>query len=304
MALADLLEQEPQRTGQLVAQDRLVHEAGRACLAVEVASVERGPTAVGPLGQVGQKNMGMKGGIAEATGAVPEGSGHEAVCSLDVDSTMSPTDVTGVALQVRDGGVNASLVAVDHGLGGVRVTQSPYQGHRLGRRQREVEPGKACRRRAQRFVPSRAHAGQHGSKVLDLDPALQADLCRPTPEPPAGRFPDIQVVVLGAIQDLFERYDLLLTPTLAVPPFDNADDGNTVGPSEINGEEVDPLLGWCLTYPINYTGHPAASVPAGFTTEGLPIGMQIVGQRFADETVLAASATFERMRPWHDSYPR
>jgi len=153
--------------------------------------------------------MGMKGGIAEATGAVPEGSGYEAVCSLDVDSTMSPTDVTGVALQVRDGGVNASLVAIDHGLGGVRVTQSPYQGHRLGGRQREVEPGKACRRRAQRFVPSRAHAGQHGSKVLGLDPARQADLCRPTLEPPAGRFPDIQVIVLGAVQDLFEVVGLL-----------------------------------------------------------------------------------------------
>jgi Asp-tRNA(Asn)/Glu-tRNA(Gln) amidotransferase A subunit family amidase len=108
--------------------------------------------------------------------------------------------------------------------------------------------------------------------------------------------------VFDAIQDLFERYDLLLTPTLAVPPFDNADDGNTVGPSEVNGEEVDPLLGWCLTYPFNFTGHPAASVPAGFTDEGLPIGMQIVGRRFADDTVLAASAAFERLRPWHDSY--
>jgi len=61
-------------------------------------------------------------------------------------------------------------------------------------------------------------------------------------------------------------------------------------------------LGWCLTYPFNFTGHPAASVPAGFTDEGLPIGMQIVGRRFADKTVLAASAAFERLRPWHDSY--
>jgi amidase/aspartyl-tRNA(Asn)/glutamyl-tRNA(Gln) amidotransferase subunit A len=87
-----------------------------------------------------------------------------------------------------------------------------------------------------------------------------------------------------------------------VPPFDNATDGNTVGPSEVNGEEVDPLLGWCLTYPINFTGHPAASVPAGFTDDGLPVGLQIVGRRFADEAVLAASAAFERVRPWHDSY--
>jgi len=72
----------------------------------------------------------------------------------------------------------------------------------------------------------------------------------------------------------------------------------------VNGEEVDPLLGWCPTYPFNFTGHPAASVPAGFTYERLPIGMQIVGRRFADEMVLAASAAFERLRPWHDSYPR
>ena len=113
----------------------------------------------------------------------------------------------------------------------------------------------------------------------------------------------VRTEVFDAIQDLFEEYDLLVTPTLAVPPFDNADDGNTVGPSQVNGEAVDPLLGWCLTYPINYTGHPAASVPAGFT-EGLPVGMQIIGRRFADAEVLAASAAFERMRPWHDSYDR
>jgi amidase/aspartyl-tRNA(Asn)/glutamyl-tRNA(Gln) amidotransferase subunit A len=108
--------------------------------------------------------------------------------------------------------------------------------------------------------------------------------------------------VFDAVQDVFEQCDLLVTPTLAVPPFDNADDGNTLGPSEVNGEEVDPLLGWCLTYPINFTGHPAASIPAGFTDDGLPVGMQVVGPRFAEDPVLAASATFERLKPWHDAY--
>ena len=112
----------------------------------------------------------------------------------------------------------------------------------------------------------------------------------------------VRTEVFDAIQDLFDGYDLLVTPTLAVPPFDNADDGNTLGPSEVNGEEVDPLLGWCLTYPINFTGHPAASVPAGFTEDGLPVGIQVVGRRFDDGAVLAASAAFERVRPWHDSY--
>jgi amidase/aspartyl-tRNA(Asn)/glutamyl-tRNA(Gln) amidotransferase subunit A len=92
-----------------------------------------------------------------------------------------------------------------------------------------------------------------------------------------------------------------VTPTLACLPVDNATDGNTMGPAEINGEEVDRLIGWCLTYPINFTGHPAASVPAGLA-DNLPVGMQIVGRRYADADVLAASAAFERLRPWHDTY--
>ena len=49
-------------------------------------------------------------------------------------------------------------------------------------------------------------------------------------------------------------------------------DGNTVGPREINGEAIDPLIGWCMTYLINYTGHPAASVPAGLSATGCRSG--------------------------------
>ncbi len=113
----------------------------------------------------------------------------------------------------------------------------------------------------------------------------------------------IRTTLFDVLQTLFEKYDLLVTPTLAVPPFDNAVAGNTIGPAEVNGEKVDPLLGWCLTYPFNFTGHPAASIPAGFTVDGLPIGLQIVGRRFADDTVLAASAAFERIKPWHHTYP-
>jgi amidase/aspartyl-tRNA(Asn)/glutamyl-tRNA(Gln) amidotransferase subunit A len=113
---------------------------------------------------------------------------------------------------------------------------------------------------------------------------------------------EMRTDVYDAIQGVFDKYDLLVTPTLACLPVDNAADGNTVGPSEINGETVDPLLGWCLTYPINYTGHPAASIPAGLAADRLPVGMQIVGRRYADADVLAASAAFERLRPWHDSY--
>ena len=108
--------------------------------------------------------------------------------------------------------------------------------------------------------------------------------------------------VYDAIQGVFNDYDLLITPTLACPPVDNADDGNTMGPAEINGEKVNRLIGWCMTYFLNYSGHPAASIPAGFTEDKLPIGMQIIGRRYGDADVLAASAAFERLRPWHDSY--
>ena len=109
--------------------------------------------------------------------------------------------------------------------------------------------------------------------------------------------------VFDAVEDVLDRYDLIVSPTLAVPPVRNATDGNTRGPTEINGESVDPLIGWCMTYPINYTGHPAISVPAGFTADGLPVGLQIIGRRYADESVLTMAAAVERMRPWFNSYP-
>jgi amidase/aspartyl-tRNA(Asn)/glutamyl-tRNA(Gln) amidotransferase subunit A len=113
---------------------------------------------------------------------------------------------------------------------------------------------------------------------------------------------EMRTEVYDAVQGVLNNYDLLVTPTLAALPVDNTDDGNTMGPSEINGEPVDRLIGWCMTYPINYTGHPAASIPAGLSREGLPIGMQIVGRRYADGDVLAASAAFERLRPWQSTY--
>ncbi|MGY1644130.1 amidase [Geodermatophilus sp. SYSU D00703] len=113
----------------------------------------------------------------------------------------------------------------------------------------------------------------------------------------------MRTAVYDRVQDVLRTHDLLVTPTLAALPVDNAADGNTVGPSSVEGVEVDPLIGWCLTYPVNFTGHPAASVPAG-DVDGLPVGMQLIGRRYDDAAVLAASAAVERLRPWAGAYAR
>jgi amidase len=111
----------------------------------------------------------------------------------------------------------------------------------------------------------------------------------------------VRTEIFNALQGVLNDFDLLITPTTACPPVDNSDDGNTVGPSAINGVEIDPLVGWALTYFLNFSGHPAASIPAGLLN-GLPVGMQIIGRRNADFDVLAVSAAFERLRPWHENY--
>jgi amidase len=108
--------------------------------------------------------------------------------------------------------------------------------------------------------------------------------------------------IYDALQNVFNHYDLLITPTLACLPVDNASDGNTKGPGIINGVEVDPLIGWCLTYFTNFSGHPSASIPAGLSDDNLPVGMQIIGNRYGDLDVLTASAAFERMKPWQQIY--
>jgi Asp-tRNA(Asn)/Glu-tRNA(Gln) amidotransferase A subunit family amidase len=102
------------------------------------------------------------------------------------------------------------------------------------------------------------------------------------------------------VRQFFERYDLLLTPTTSVAAF-------PIGlphPAEIEGRRVDNQLQWFpFTFPFSITGQPAITVPCGFTAEGLPVGLQIVGRRFAEGTVLRAAAAFETAQPWADRRP-
>jgi aspartyl-tRNA(Asn)/glutamyl-tRNA(Gln) amidotransferase subunit A len=98
---------------------------------------------------------------------------------------------------------------------------------------------------------------------------------------------------------LFETCDLLITPTVACPPF-------ALGKETIETIDGKPVSfnGWSpYTRPFNMTGQPAISVPAGRLKNGLPIGIQIVGPRFGDALVLAAAAAYERLRPWPTRWP-
>jgi aspartyl-tRNA(Asn)/glutamyl-tRNA(Gln) amidotransferase subunit A len=101
------------------------------------------------------------------------------------------------------------------------------------------------------------------------------------------------------VQRFLDRFDLLLTPSVAVLPFE----AGMPSPREVAGERVS-VLGWMpFTYAFNLTGQPAASLPAGFTERGLPVGLQLVGRRHADGTVLAASAAYEAACPWAARHP-
>jgi amidase len=100
-----------------------------------------------------------------------------------------------------------------------------------------------------------------------------------------------RTTLFDAVQDVFEQVDLLVTPTTGVSRLPLHSDRG---------------LDWraALTWPFNWTGHPAASVPAGRTPDGGLAGAQLVGRQYEDDTVLAASAAIERERPWDHLYPR
>lgn len=99
------------------------------------------------------------------------------------------------------------------------------------------------------------------------------------------------------MRKFFLSFDLLLTPSLPVPAF--------AAGAEMPEDYPDAqILSWgAFTYPFNLTGQPAATVPCGFTREGLPVGLQVTGRRLADPPVLAASAAFEAIQPWGGKRP-
>ena len=101
--------------------------------------------------------------------------------------------------------------------------------------------------------------------------------------------------------DEFDKFDVILSPTMAVTAFPT-----DAYPETIGGQKPYPSPEWGFlpfTHPINTIGYTAASVPCGFDSDGMPVGLHIVGKPGDEETVLAVSAAFEEARPWIQHRP-
>ena len=108
-----------------------------------------------------------------------------------------------------------------------------------------------------------------------------------------------KMAYVAAIHRWFQDWDFLLTPAVSVAAFP----AEKLMPDHWPQHEWD-WVSWAeFSYPFNMSWNPAASVPCGFTAEGLPVGLQIVGKRFDDLGVLQASAAFEAIQPWAAKRP-
>ena len=215
-----------------------------------------------------------------------------------------PADYVGLL----DRGVRGLRVAFSPDLDGLRVDaevativrQAVRAFEELGAVVEEVRPGFADTHEMIRCLWNAHEAGIYGpylGRWRDrMDPGLVAcieDGMRYT----MADYIDMRGRKLAhwdSVRPLFERFDLLLTPSLSVAAFPV----RRLNPEHWPQHVWDWLPWASFSYPFNFTGQPAASVPAGFTPAGLPVGLQIVGRRFADLTVLQASAAFEQARPW------
>ncbi|MBW2049431.1 MAG: amidase [Deltaproteobacteria bacterium] len=113
------------------------------------------------------------------------------------------------------------------------------------------------------------------------------------------RIQEVRTRLNRVLWEYFDGFDLLLTPTMPTVAF--AAKGPP--PAEIDGHPI-PLLGAvAFTYPFNLSGHPAATIRAGLTESGLPVGLQIVGPMHGDDLVLRAARAYERSYPWNETWP-
>ena len=243
---------------------------------------------------------------------------RDAALLLGVMAGHDRRDAFGVAEPTPD-----FLAACDAGAEGLRIAWSPT----LGYAQPEPEVAALCEAAAKRFealgctvelVEDALGAdpvelwmaefyGGIGTKLKDLmaerpdemDPAVVATLSAGLDRSMVEFFTQVfaRYDFREKMRQFFERYDLLLSPTLPCAAFDVGHDT----PPELGARNI---VSWVYyTYPFNLTGQPAASIPAGFTAAGLPVGLQMVAGINREVDILRAAAAFEEAAPWADRRP-
>jgi Asp-tRNA(Asn)/Glu-tRNA(Gln) amidotransferase A subunit family amidase len=109
----------------------------------------------------------------------------------------------------------------------------------------------------------------------------------------------VRTRLYDAIEEALENYDALVCPALATLPLTHEEPP----PTEIDGESVSGLpMDWALSWPLNMTGHPVLTIPAGIA-KGLPVGIQVVAKRYDERAALSVAAALEEARPWTGTYP-
>jgi len=115
-----------------------------------------------------------------------------------------------------------------------------------------------------------------------------------------GRAEEMRTAYFNRVRSFMEKYEYMVMPVNQVPPFDVT----TEYPTDINGVQMESYIDWMKScYYISALGHPAASVPCGFTPEGLPVGLQIVGRHHDDFGVLQLASAFESATMFVDRLP-
>lgn len=179
-----------------------------------------------------------------------------------------------VAAALRDAGATVEEVAIPWQRGTVIDTFTNYLGFLLGRPL--VEAIREHREQVSDFILSFAEA----AKTI-------------TPEMFIATSDGIGAMHESLQQTVFKRYDALICPTMA----------DTTTPAEGMADSHDNLMNKGLTYPFNLLSrHPVLAAPSGIAGNGVPTGVQIVGQTFDEETVMRIGANLERLLPW--SYPK
>lgn len=243
----------------------------------------------------------------------------DAALALDVISGPDERDATSLPASVLN------IVSVlKSGIAGVRIAYSPDLGYAT------VHPTVAelCEKAASRLTEAGARVekvdldwndpydcwsvffyggatARLGGELAERGELLDPGLCKAVDAGMKLRATDYSAALIERdafwqqVRKLFEDYDLLVTPTLAVLPFrvgqDNAD--------PFPGQQLGDLQWTQFSYPFNLTGQPATSVPCGWTSDNLPVGLQIVGRRFDDAMTLRAARALEQIQPWSDRRP-